>query len=311
MSLAIATSIKSTTVRSDAGVPALLRAYFRLASHLMPRIARRHAARLFTSPPRYAGRAPQRDARQETVRSGEHLLAVWQVGPQQAPAVLLAHGWGGRGAQLDAFVPPLLAAGYRVVWFDQPGHGASARGDRRDAVAMPDFTRALHTLSATHGPFRAVIAHSFGAAALGVALRAGLDTGRVVLVSSPASMREHARRFARLLGITPEIRESMRQLLERRHGLSFADVDRIDELARVRVPSLLVHDVHDDEIPFEHTQRLAALLPGARVIRTWGFGHHRILREPSVVRAIVDFVRGDVDRLPTQLPRLPRPAPLY
>ena len=39
-------------------------------------------------------------------------LAVWQTGPENAPAVLLVHGWGGIGAQLSGFVPPLLARGF-------------------------------------------------------------------------------------------------------------------------------------------------------------------------------------------------------
>jgi pimeloyl-ACP methyl ester carboxylesterase len=303
----IALAANSTIVR--AGNLALLRAYFGLVSHVLPALARRQAERLFTAPPPYAGRNGARtlDARRATVASGRFNLAVWHAGADDAPAVLLAHGWGGRGVQLESFVPPLVAAGHRVVWFDQPGHGESGRG----AVAMPDFLHALRTLVATHGPFRAVVAHSFGAAALGVALRDGLAVDRVVLVSPPASMREHARNFARFLGITPRIREAMRRRLERRYGIDFADIDRIDELANVDAPALFVHDVDDAEVPFENTLRLSARMPNARVLRTYGLGHYRLLRDPAVVRAIVDFVRGDAHDVPSELPRLPRPAPLY
>jgi hypothetical protein len=51
-------------------------------------------------------------------------------------------------------------------------------------------------------------------------------------------------------------------------------------------------------------------MPNARLVTTYGMGHHRILREPSVVQAIVDFVAGR-DEMPRELPELPRPAPLY
>ena len=104
---------------------------------------------------------------------------------------------------MGSFVAPLLARGYRVVWFDQPGHGDSGHG----RVALPDFVRAVEALAATHGPFTAAIGHSLGAASLGLALRRGLALERVVFLSSPASIDEHARNFARLLGITPRIRE--------------------------------------------------------------------------------------------------------
>ncbi|HET9560049.1 MAG TPA: hypothetical protein VFS70_23170, partial [Actinomycetota bacterium] len=36
------------------------------------------------------------------------------------PAVYLVHGWGGWRWQLDAFVAPLVTAGFRVVAFDAP-----------------------------------------------------------------------------------------------------------------------------------------------------------------------------------------------
>jgi len=304
----IAVSINSTIVRSSLSLGGLLRAYFSVVSRVVPTLARRQAERLFTAPPRYAGRALRPlDARRETVVSGNSALAMWQAGPLSGPAVLLVHGWGGRGVQMQSFVEPLLARGHRVVWFDQPGHGESGQGP----VALPDFVRAVRTLAATHGPFAAAIGHSLGAAALGVALRGGLALERVAFVSPPASIREHARRFARMLGITPAIREAMRQRLEHRYGMRFEEIDRIDDLAHLRLPALFVHDAGDAEVPFEHTLRLSARMPGARLIKTHGLGHYRILHDDALARAIADFIGGDGRELPAELPRLPRPAPLY
>jgi pimeloyl-ACP methyl ester carboxylesterase len=308
MDATLATPRNSTSVLSQTSLLTMLRAYFAIACRLLPDLARRQAERLFTVPPRYAGRRTLPvDARRETIVAGNRSLAVWQVGPPTAPAVLLAHGWGGRGVQMGRFVSPLLASGFRVVWFDQPGHGESGRG----AVAIPDFVRSLEALAATHGPFEAAIGHSLGAAALGVALRRGLRLGRVVFVSAPASIDEHAHNFARLLGITPQVREAMRHRLERRYGVRFADLDRLEDLERLRLPALFVHDSGDAEVPFAHALRLSVRVPGARLIKTYGLGHHRLLREPCVVEAVVDFVAGRVDRLPAELPVLPRPAPIY
>ena len=308
MAASMSASINSTIGRTVYGNGFLLRAYFSLASRMFPALARRQAEHLFTSPPRYGGRALSfEDARRETVISHTHSLAVWEAGAPSAPAVLLSHGWGGEGAQMQSFVEPLLASGYRVVWFDQPGHGASGGGP----VALPNFVRALHAVAATHGPFEVAIGHSLGAAALGVALRGGLQLQRVVFVSPPASINDHAHKFARMLGITPSIREAMRERLERRYGVRFAEIDRIDELAELSLPALFVHDAGDAEVPFAHALRLSAQMPDARLIKTHGLGHRRILHDAGVVRAIVDFAGGNADDLPAQLPRLPRPAPMY
>jgi pimeloyl-ACP methyl ester carboxylesterase len=208
---------------------------------------------------------------------------------------------------MGSFVPPLLARGYRVVWFDQPGHGESGDG----YVALPDLTRAVEALADTHGPFTAAIGHSLGAAALALALRHGLGLERVVFVASPASIDEHAHRFARMLGITPRIRDGMRRRLERRYGVRFADIDRIEELAQIPLPALFVHDGGDAAVPFEHAQRLAHCMPGARLVKTHGLGHFRILRNPAVVQAAVAFVAGDDSRVAAELPPLPPPAPIY
>jgi len=307
MNASLTSSINSTIVRSRISLWAVVRAYFAVASRLLPDLARRQAERLFTVPPRYAGRSTQSiDARRETIVAGTHSLAVWQAGPAAAPAVLLVHGWGGRGMQMASFVAPLLAGGYRVVWFDQPGHGESGRGP----VALPDFVRALEALAATHGPFKAAIGHSLGAAALGLAMRRGMQLDRIVFVSPPASISEHAHKFARLLGITPKIRDAMRRRLEQRYGVRFAEIDRLDELSQLHLPALFVHDSGDVDVPFEQTLRLSARMPGARLIKTYGLGHYRLLRDHAVVRSIVNFVSGD-DDVPAELPVLPRPAPIY
>lgn len=308
MNTATVTQVFSTIVRPGSSLFAIVRAYFGIASRLLPGLARRQAERRFTLPPRYAGRrAHPVAARRETVAAGNRGLAVWQAGPPGAPAVLLSHGWGGRGVQMGSFVAPLLARGFRVVWFDQPGHGESGR----EPVGLPDLVRAVEALAVTHGPFEAAIGHSLGAAALGLALRRGLALGRIVFVSPPASIAEHAHTFARLLGITPRVREAMRRRLERRYGLRFAEIDRIEELEQLRLPALFVHDSGDADVPFEHTLRLSARMPGARLLKTYGLGHYHILRDPDVVRAVADFVRGKDGDLPAELPLLPVPAPLY
>lgn len=286
----------------------LAKAYFSAASRIAPGLAKAHAEQLFTIPPRHAGtrmRAP--DARRETVSVGRHDLAVWHDGAPDAPAVLLAHGWGGRGAQMASLAGPLLDAGYRVVWFDQPAHGGSGSG----RVALPDFERALHALARTHGPFHAAIGHSLGAAALGLALRRGLRLERVVFLGTPASIRDHVHGFGRRLGLTPRVLDAMRAVVERRYGVAFDDIDRIEELARVTTPALFIHDAQDRQVPFADAQRLSRLMPRAHLLRTHGLGHNRILHDHAVLRACADFIAAPERVPPQDLPLLPLPAPLF
>ena len=215
----------------------MLRAYFAVASRLLPDLARRHAEHLFTMPPRYAGRRTHPvDARRETVVAGNHSIAVWQAGPRDAPAVLLAHGWGGRGVQMGEI---RRAAAWRQgiascgsISRDTARAGA---GQSRCRTSCARYRRSPRRTDR----FAAAVGHSLGAAALGVAMRRGLPLGRVVFVSPPASIGEHAHNFARLLGIPASIREAMRRRLEHRYGVRFAEIDRLDELEQLRASDVV------------------------------------------------------------------------
>ena len=51
-------------------------------------------------------------------------LNILQVGPEDAPAVLLLHGWGSNAALMQP-IASRLASRYRVTYPDLPGHGES------------------------------------------------------------------------------------------------------------------------------------------------------------------------------------------
>ena len=109
-----------------------------VTSALAPQKAVDTAVRLFSTPPRHAHTAPElallANGTRYAVRSKHGALAAWRFGSVTHPAIVLVHGWGGRGAQLRVFVPALLEAGYQVVLFDHVGHGFS---DKARLVAGP------------------------------------------------------------------------------------------------------------------------------------------------------------------------------
>jgi pimeloyl-ACP methyl ester carboxylesterase len=74
-------------------------------------------------------------------------LAVYEWGEPAAPPLLLAHGGFDFARTYDAFAPLLAEAGWRVVSWDQRGHGDSDHAalynwdaDARDALAVLDAT---------------------------------------------------------------------------------------------------------------------------------------------------------------------------
>jgi pimeloyl-ACP methyl ester carboxylesterase len=268
-----------------------IRAAFAILGRIAPGLAATLALDLFFTP---RGRRGSRrtsaflaTARPVEVSAAGHRVVGWAWG--EGPAVYLVHGWAGVGGQLAAFVPPLLAGGFRVVTFDAPGHGVSA--GRRSSIIH--FARALEQIVAKEGQPHAVIAHSLGAAAAVRALTQGLEVGRAVFVGPTGGPRDWAERFRRELGVPGHVMSSMRARSEVWLGASWDDFD-IPALARSQaVPLLVIHDQDDAEVPWSDGAAIAAAWPGARLVTTAGLGHRRILRDEGVVSQAVAFVKDE------------------
>src|SRR5260370_38186909 len=180
---------------------------------LFPELAGAWAERLFLTPPRNGAAAAidRVDARSSLVEHKGRHIATWRWGSSDAPAVILAHGWGGYAAQMHAFVFPLLAAGYQVIAYDQPAHGVS----EGRLTGLPDFADLLAELAWHHGEARAFIGHSLGGAAGALALATGrVRFEKVVLVSPPAGLVGYSPRLVRWCWMPGAVRGALPAPLE-------------------------------------------------------------------------------------------------
>lgn len=283
----------------------------RTSALLAPGLAGLWAERLFLTPPK--PRYPSSeffdliDARQSYVLHRGRHIATWRWGSRDAPAVLLAHGWGGRATQMRSFVHHLTGAGFRVVAYDQPAHGLS---DGR-LSGLPDFADVLAEVARHQGGVRAVIAHSLGGPAAALAISLGLSIERAVLISPPSDLVGYSRRFARWFAIPERVRRSMQSAIEERFGVRWSELEMSRVTPRLRTAALVIHDRDDTQVPWKQGAALARHWPGARLLTTRGLGHGRILADDAVARAAVDFIAGRSAVAQPALPALPNPAPLY
>jgi pimeloyl-ACP methyl ester carboxylesterase len=289
---------------------------FAATALLAPRLAGIWAERLFLTPPRPAMAASALDlidARSRFFTHKARSIATWEWGwkSRRAPAVLLAHGWGGHTAQMRAFVFKLLVAGYRVVGFDQPAHGVSEGG----LTSLVDFADVLAAVAARHGPVEGIVAHSLGAAATGLALSRGLAVKSVVLVSPPSDVAGYSRRFARWHWMPEPVRRSMQAAIEERYGVRWEELEIERVAARIAERSaagaLVIHDRADTMVPVRHGERVARAWRGARLLLTDGLGHGRILRDDAVTQAAVDFISGRSAVASLAAPAVPQPAAMW
>jgi pimeloyl-ACP methyl ester carboxylesterase len=264
------------------------------ASHLLfPELADAWAERMFLTPPRARNAAASAldliDARSSFLEHKGRHIAMWTWGARskEAPAVLLAHGWGGNAAQMRAFAFPLLQAGYRVIAYDQPAHGVS----EGKLTGLPDFADVLGAVAGHHGGIEAVIAHSLGGAAAALSLSWGrVAFDKIVPISPPSDLIGYSRRFARWYWMPEAVREAMQNAIEERYGVRWEDLEVRRVAPRLRARALVIHDRDDRMMPWTHGAKVADSWPGAQLMLTDGLGHGRILRAERVTRAAADFL---------------------
>ena len=299
---ALARPRKSTTVRTivtPAGrrrpqQPAAqlrwLRRAFRALGPHAPELSAAVAERLFLTPPPFRPEPDELDAMlladAVEVPAGLGVLRGWSFG--EGPAVLLVHGWGGRGAQLRGFIEPLVSRGRRVVLFDAPGHGARGTG----TSSLPQIGAAVAAMLAAIGPVAGVIAHSMGGPATALALERSRLRPRLAFIAPPAELKNATRRFGRALAIPERVVDRLEQRIEHRFLRKVGDYDLTAHPALGLSPLLVVHDATDREVPLAEGERVARA-NGASLHVTHGLGHVRILRDKEVIERVASFVTAD------------------
>lgn len=289
--MAFTSKQKSTIVRTKlVGI----RAAFRALELVAPQVGARWAEKFWFSitPSRITAPAPGGLPFEVTSQGGAVRGMRWGSGP----VIYLVHGWGGNASQLTPFVAPLVASGFTVVAHDAPSHGLSDPGPtgpgNSDGVQMG---RALDDVAAVFGPGHAVIAHSMGGLATGLALQHGwLGAGRVVMIAPAVRIRDYVDVVQTGLGFGPRTLHRLEGRVLRRVGLPIVAVDLHRIADEIKRPELLViHDPADRETPYASAASLVSQWPGAQLTTVDGLGHRRVLKDPAIIRQVVAFVSAD------------------
>ena len=293
---------KSTTVRSDA-VPRPIQLGFHWLERLSPTLTLAALNRVFASPKRHPW--PEEEQRWLALAERRTLytrdmpvpawdgkaLAVYRWRPDGRPSgrVLLMHGWAGRASQLYSFLPALLAAGKEVIALDAPGHGHS----HGRWSSLPQFSRALQQTVRHLGPLDGAISHSFGGPSLLHAMTEGLVVPKAVLIAPPVRILDFTHNLVRMLGLSEHSRQRLHAHWEQKLGLRFADLDAVKMAPALRSQALVIHDLHDRDVPHSRGAELAAAWPQAVLKTTVGLGHRRILKDRDVIASATEFLLAE------------------
>ena len=270
----------------------IVRAMFPMLERWAPFLADNIFKMVFYVPVKYPVPEKEKECRKEgaafSLSVAGKTIRGRQWGIPEMPYVLLVHGWAGRATQFRKFIHPLMAKGFRVIGPDGPAHGSS------DGVktSIPEFEEMFKSLFEKFGEPAGIITHSFGGAAILNAAMHGLPVKRLVNIASPSIGDEILKTFLRAINGSWQSAERFKKYVVKKTGKSFDDFTALHAVRHLPKPIdlLVINDELDTDVVFRSAEELLKAYPSAKLYRTSGLGHTRILRDEGVIHETIEFI---------------------
>jgi pimeloyl-ACP methyl ester carboxylesterase len=295
----------------------LFRIWFKIVETLLPGFAGKWAVKLFFSPPKF--KTPHREkqylenaTKREipfrispqklyNVRVVNEMLndsdfnsdkekdhyTLYESGSGEA-TILLVHGWAGRASQMGAIAASFAEQGYRTVAFDAFAHAGNP-GKQTTVIEFAEIVKHVHGI---YGPFKAVIGHSLGGIALGNAILQGIKTERLITIGSPTTFKYILEEFCKIINGNDNTLEYIRKFTLKYANVSLEDFSLENIGEKLTLPGLIIHDVNDNEAPYEQALLFDKTWKNGQLITTKKLGHTRILRDSETIALMIDFVKN-------------------
>jgi predicted alpha/beta hydrolase family esterase len=258
---------------------------------IAPLLADRLFVKIFFTPLQYPIPEKEKsvldDADRFTVKSSSKIIQCYRWG--SGPIILLVHGWAGRPTQFRKFIETLTANRFQVVGFDGPAHGMS---DGR-TTNIKEFNTALLEIVKVAGTPEAIITHSFGGAAVLYALTQGLTVDKLINIATPTIGDEIIKTYLRAINGSWKTGEKFKSYVLKTEGQPFDSFTALNLIRRIERPPriLLIHDEDDEDVYISHAEAFCRIFPEAKLYRTKGLGHTRILKDDGAISESVTFIR--------------------
>ncbi len=228
-------------------------------------------------------------AKKFSIKVSGRKIQGYEWGSVSDPYVLVIHGWAGRATQFRKFIKPLNDSGFRMFGFDGPAHGKS-QGIKASII---EFEEVLHQIFAELGAPCAIIAHSFGGAVALYAAMRGLPVKKLINIASPSIADEILKNYLRAIHGSWPSAEKFKKFVLRKTGKTFEEFTALHAVQHLPSPIdlLIVQDENDKDVLMIHAEALHRVYPNAKLLKTSGLGHTRILKDEKVIDVCTGFIK--------------------
>jgi len=258
---------------------------------IAPILAYRYFIKLFFTPLRYTVPEKEKEiaeqAEQFSFEVNDKKIQAYKWG--KGPIVVFVHGWAGRATQFRKFIEVFTTNGFQAVAFDGPAHGLS-EGSTTNLIEFKDTMENLFKLLPQEPV--ATITHSFGGVATLFSIMNGIPITKLINISSPTIGDEIINTYLRTINGTQKTGDYFKRYMLKTYGKPFDEFSSLYFIQHLSQPLnlLLIHDEEDKEAIIRHSEELIKIFPSARLIRTKGLGHTRILKDDGVIETCLRFV---------------------
>lgn len=280
--------LKNSTIVRPKNQQAIIKSV-QILSKLNPKLAADIGLKIFTTPlnKRERNHLLPKGVIEKAITVNGHRINLYKYG-SSTKKILLVHGWEGAASDFSHFFEPLKQEGFEVNAIDLPGHGTAPRSSL-DAKQAADI---IKTLEVKFGPFFAIIGHSFGgfSSALASSIHPEIAQVPLITIGSPNKIKNIMKSFSQVLGYSPLQEQYMLTKLEKKFSIKSSEFQFAQFIKDRPAPSLIVHDIHDKQVPIRTIDELKKWHLHTDFLITENLGHNRILRDKKVITQILEFI---------------------
>lgn len=268
--------------------------YYRIISVIAPRFAFKQAIDLFQTVRKKNIRKREQEfynkARQYKLNHSTENLFVYELGENDAPPILLLHGWDSNAGSMSMIADRMVDKGYKVITINLPAHAFSNLKKTNFFECKNAFIELIKHVNPIQ-PI-SVITHSFGSGVAAAAF-SELDypIDKMVLLTSSNKLIDFFVDFKKLIKLGDK---SYQLMCNWASNLLKEDLESLEITDKIKLLNfkhlLLIHDKNDKIIPFHNSKYIHSNIRNSTLIDHLKTGHYRMLWNKDVLENIDNFI---------------------
>ena len=193
-------------------------------------------------------------------KNNKKLYGWWIAEKENAPTIILMHGWGKNVGRLMPYIKNLYGKGFNLLAFDSRNHGSSDRDDfssmvkfAEDICASIDFIENQPTAQKDN---IFLIGLSIGGAASIYAAAHDARVKKIVTIGAPSNPADVMALHIRKKHIPQPVIWLAFEFLQYKIGKRFSEIAAVQNIFKTDAKVLLIHGTDDKVVPFSQAELL-------------------------------------------------------